>query len=252
MDVVGTLHRSVNGDAAVVFRHRDDAVRLDVELLLVPHSILAFDNDIGHSEAPVEVAFVDGDLLETSWVRCPDRSEVSSRGIRSVTSASSNRSRFSCASSRIGSATCRITSARQARLVIVDQRDDVSARNVAVIDDGESAAIEIKLDADQLSRRDARADGPSVQKTWKDEVVYITCCAGCLCNTLFAQDVSPDGPDATHLADYRRKRSMSTAGASTRRATSILEQDRSRRDGRVGRETRPSGVFWKGACVLHA
>src|SRR4029453_745292 len=30
--------------------------------------------------------------------------------------------------------------------------------------------------------------------------------AGCLCNTLFAEDVSPDGPDATHSTDYRRKR----------------------------------------------
>src|SRR4029453_352300 len=119
----------------------------------------------------------------------------------------------------------------QARLVIVDERDDVSARNVAVIDDGESAAIEIEFDADHLSRRDARADGPSVQKTWKDEVVYITCCAGCLCNTLFAQDVSPDGPDATHSTDYRRKRSMSTAGASTRRATSILSSSKIDRAG---------------------
>ena len=73
-----------------------------------------------------------------------------------------SRSRFSCASSRMGSAACRITAARQARLVIVDERDDVSARNVAVIDDGESAAVEIEFDADHLSRRDARADRPSV------------------------------------------------------------------------------------------
>ena len=50
----------------------------------------------------------------------------------------------------------------QTRLVIVDERDDVSARDVAVIDDGESGAIEIEFDADHLSRRDARADRPSV------------------------------------------------------------------------------------------
>jgi hypothetical protein len=96
----------------------------------------------------------------------------------------------------------------QARLVIVDERDHVSSRNVAVIDDGEPAAIEIEPDADHFSRWDARADGSSVQETRKHEVVHITCCAGCLCNTLFAEDVSPDGPDATHSADYRRKRNM--------------------------------------------
>src|SRR5262245_3171224 len=107
----------------------------------------------------------------------------------------------------------------QARLVIVDERDHVSARNVAMIDDGEPTAIEIELDADHLSRWDARADGSSVQKTRKDEVVHITCCAGCLCNTLFSEDISPDGPDATHSADYRRKRNMSGCAQLERRMT---------------------------------
>src|SRR4029450_4765909 len=142
----------------------------------------------------------------------------------------------------------------QARLVIVDERDDVSARNVAVIDDSESAAIEIEFDAHHLSRRDARADSPSVQKTWKDEVVYITCCAGCLCNPLFAQDVSPDGLDATHSEDDRRKRSMSTAGASTRRATSILSSSKIDRAGTVVWGAKPDRAAFSGkalACCMH-
>jgi hypothetical protein len=64
MDVVRTLHRAVDGHAAVGSRHRDNAIRLDVELLLVSHSVLTFDNEISHGEATVDVSFIDGNLLE--------------------------------------------------------------------------------------------------------------------------------------------------------------------------------------------
>ena len=45
MDVVGTLQRAVQRDAAML-RHRDDAVRLDVELLLMTGAVLALDDDV--------------------------------------------------------------------------------------------------------------------------------------------------------------------------------------------------------------
>jgi hypothetical protein len=35
--------------------------------------------------------------------------------------------------------------------VIVDERDDISARTVAVIDDGEAAAIDVEVDGDDFT-----------------------------------------------------------------------------------------------------
>ena len=37
---------------------------LDVELLLMPDAVLAFDDEIGLAKSRVDVSFVDGDLLE--------------------------------------------------------------------------------------------------------------------------------------------------------------------------------------------
>ena len=63
MDVVGTLQRPVQRDAAI-FRNRDDAVRLDVELLLVTGAVLALDDQIRLGHSLVEPPLLDGDGLE--------------------------------------------------------------------------------------------------------------------------------------------------------------------------------------------
>ena len=55
-----TLDRAVDGDAAV-FGHGDDAVRLDVDVLLMSGAVRAFDDDVGARERGVDVAFLDVD-----------------------------------------------------------------------------------------------------------------------------------------------------------------------------------------------
>ena len=53
---------------------------------------------------------------------------------------------------------------RQTGLIVVDQRDDVPARDVAVIDDGEAAGVEIEADRGNLAGRNRRPDGARVQQ----------------------------------------------------------------------------------------
>ena len=48
--VVGALQRAVDGDAAARLGHGDDAVRFDVQLLLMPDPVLALDDDVGGGE----------------------------------------------------------------------------------------------------------------------------------------------------------------------------------------------------------
>ena len=81
--VVRALHRSVHGDPVdvvrhAVARHGDDAVRLDVELLLVPDPVLALDDDVGEREAVVDVPLLDGDRLEHRRRRLRRRRPASS------------------------------------------------------------------------------------------------------------------------------------------------------------------------------
>ncbi len=71
MHVVRALHRSVHRDAAAIFGgHGDHTVRLDVELLLRPDAVLAFDDRVGFGESGVEIALVDRDRLERQLGRC--------------------------------------------------------------------------------------------------------------------------------------------------------------------------------------
>ncbi len=74
---------------------------------------------------------------------------------RSRTSAASSVSRSSCASSRIGSATWRIVPLGETRLVVVDQRDDVAAGNVAVIDDREAGRVEVEVGCSGSRQRES-------------------------------------------------------------------------------------------------
>ena len=57
VDVVGTLHRTPNGDAILWIRNRDHAVGLDVELLLRAGSILALDDVRRVAPNRIDIAF---------------------------------------------------------------------------------------------------------------------------------------------------------------------------------------------------
>src|SRR5207237_2612984 len=89
------------------------------------------------------------------------------------------------------------------RLVVVDQRDDVSARNVAMIDEREAGRFEIEADVDDLSGRNGGADRARVQQTGERDVVDVARGAGHLLHAFFAKDVAADRsarlPPATNV-----------------------------------------------------
>ena len=80
----------------------------------------------------------------------------------------------------------------QARLIVLDQRDDVAAGNVAVVDDGEAGGVEIEADVRNLSGRDGRSDGARVQEVGEREVVDVPRGAGDLLDAFLAKDVAAD------------------------------------------------------------
>src|SRR6266849_2403343 len=63
MDVVRALHRSHHRHLTVA-RNSDHALRLDIELFLMRHPILALDDSIGRSESLVDVTSSDQEALE--------------------------------------------------------------------------------------------------------------------------------------------------------------------------------------------
>ena len=163
VNVVRTLHRAVDGDAAAGIRHCDDAVRLDVQLFLEAGPIFALDDHVGGLEPLVEVPLLDGDLLESRG----GGFRIVMRRRRAVVDA-----HVGCQQSlailmdqnqhRLGRMSHEALG--QTRLVLVNQRDDVSARHVPGVDDGETGAIEVELHVDDLARRNRRPDRPRVEQ----------------------------------------------------------------------------------------
>ena len=171
--VVGTLQRPEHRDAAAGPRDGDDAVWLDVQLLLMAGPVLALDDDVGEAEAGVEVSLVDGDLLEDARRRFRivggRRGPVSNPDVgRAQRLAIFVREQ----QHRLGDVPHR--SFRQARLVVVDQRHDIAAGNVAVVHDDKALRVEVQPDVDDLTGRDRRADGSRVQQVGERQVVDVS------------------------------------------------------------------------------
>ena len=150
--VVRTLQRPVNGHPALV-RHGDDAIRLDVQLFLMPGSILALDDDGGVGEASLDRALGDREGLE----RTIRTLGIEERGLRSVINLDAGAVHplgvgVREEQYRLGDVVDLVLG--QARLIVVDQRDDVLAGDVAVVGDGESGLIEIETDGVERPARD--------------------------------------------------------------------------------------------------
>ena len=81
----------------------------------------------------------------------------------------------------------------EARLVVLDQRDDVAAGNVAEVDDREAVRIEWKGDVGNRAGRDRRANRAPVEQVRKRQVVDVSRGTGDLVSALLARDVASDG-----------------------------------------------------------
>ena len=154
--VVRALHRAVDRDAAVLRARRS---RRSARCRAAPGGRCGTrlrrrrrPRRSRASRSPLSIAIVLNDGVDAR-----DRRSASAVAVVDARpSAASSRSRSSCASSRIGSATCRIVALGQARLVVVDQRDDVAARDVAVSRRSvKPARVEVETDAGDLAARES-------------------------------------------------------------------------------------------------
>lgn len=81
----------------------------------------------------------------------------------------------------------------QRRLILVDQRDDVSSRNVAVVNDREAGPVELIADIGDLAGRHGRSDRPNVEDIVKPDVVDIARQSSDFLLPFFAENISSDG-----------------------------------------------------------
>jgi hypothetical protein len=89
---------------------------------------------------------------------------------------------------------------RQTRLIVVDERHDVSAWDVAVVDRGESGGVEIQPDVEDLAGWNRGPNRAAVQQIRKREVVDVPRGAGDLVDALLAKHVAADRGARGHRA----------------------------------------------------
>src|SRR5689334_17346402 len=93
----------------------------------------------------------------------------------------------------------------EARLVVLDQRDNVLAGNVAEVDDREAVGVEIPPDRTHAAARDGRPNRAAIQHAREHEVVGIDRPARCLADTVLPRDAPSNRAltEARHLAKMR-------------------------------------------------
>src|SRR5260221_14641043 len=91
----------------------------------------------------------------------------------------------------------------QARLIVVDERDDVTTGDIAIADDREAAGVEIERDSGDLPGRNRRTNSTRVQEIRKRQVVDVPRRARNLFAAFLAENVASDGPG--HAGLYVRR-----------------------------------------------
>ena len=156
-------------------------------------AVLALDDDVGArrsraSRSPLSIAIA---LKTRSRGRRDRRPGASVAVLDRRRAARRSVSRSSWASSRIGSATCSDLALGEARLVVLDQRDDVAARGCRGSPRRRSPRRANANLAD-LPARDRRAHGAAVEHAGEGEVVDVARAPGDLRGSLLARDVAAD------------------------------------------------------------
>jgi hypothetical protein len=226
--VVGALERAAHEDPALRRALGDHAVVLDVELLLVAAAVLALDDPVGGGKAGVEIAARDRDLLED--VVAP----VEQRLLRQRLLHREHRlERLALDPDRAGGGlgtlgvlvreeqdgllrVADLPSCEQ-RLVVLDQRHHVVARDVAVVGDRDAAPIErgVEHDAHDAAARNGRAHRAPVEHPGNPEVVHVARAARDLVAALEPGNGDPDRGGA----EQRRARRAPRAHNATSRFT---------------------------------
>ncbi len=188
VDVVGALHRAAHGDPAFGARLGDDAVGLDVELLLRARAVLALDDD-HFVRVPnlFDVPLLDEEGLE-DVVFAPDDCfgresflDVEDAGQRLYLDADGAARLFEQILVRVREQEDGLFGVVDERLgkvglVVEDERDVVRAGDVARRDDGELFPRDAfaESDARDAAARGGAAHGHAVEHPGEREVVHVT------------------------------------------------------------------------------
>ena len=81
----------------------------------------------------------------------------------------------------------------EAGLVVRDQRDDVPARDVAVVHHGEAGGVEVEPNAGEAAAGDGGADRPAVEHAGKAEIVGVAGLPGRLADPVLPRHAPADG-----------------------------------------------------------
>jgi len=174
VNVVGALQRPVHRDAAIL-RHGQHAVRLDVEVLLVARPVLALEDEIGASETLVEIALRNRDRLEHRGRLC----RVEHRQTRPVLDVDLRLQQALAILVRQQQDRLRHVAhlaIGQARLVVHDERHEVSSRDVPGANDREPGGVEVEADTFDASAGNGGADRPGVEHSRERQVINVTGC----------------------------------------------------------------------------
>ena len=129
-------------------------------------SIFAFDHAIGFRQSAFDVSLVDRNSLEGErrLLRIVVRR---ARPIVDLDCRFGQRVTVGMREEDHGLRNMTDHSFGQTRLVFIDQRDEIPARYVAIVDDGESTAIELTANVGDLSGGNRRTNRAPVEKVGK-------------------------------------------------------------------------------------
>ena len=184
VDVVRALQRAVDDDPAVLAGHGDHRVVLDVQLLLVADPVGALDDQVGGGEPRVKVVGREPSYEAKTWSDaigvedrrqglCPRLDPALEPPQRLLVRRGEQRDRLRVVPD--------LASDRdEDRLVVLDRRDDVVARDVGGgrDDDLRPVDVGVELDRDQLRVGLGGADGDAVPGAGEDQVVGVLGGAG--------------------------------------------------------------------------
>ena len=189
VDVVGALNRAVDRHAAVL-GHGDDALGLDVDVLLVTGPVGALDTWAAAAKPASRSPFSIRIVLKAVG-DCSGSKTGSAGSSSSVTRAPSSASRALVGQQQHRLGGVADLALDQAGLVVGDERDDVAARDVAMVHDGEARRAESSAHAGQAAAGDGRADRPGVEHAGKAEIVGVAGLTGRLADSILARHAPP-------------------------------------------------------------
>jgi hypothetical protein len=205
-DVVGTLERAIEREPRAL-RHGDDAVRLDVDVLLGAGRVRAFDHHVRAREAALQIPLLDQDVLE----HLLGALGIEERLLALVVDPDAcGHERLTTLVGEQENGLRRVPhdAVHEAGLVLLDQRDRVLARDVAVIDHREAGGVEAQGHPGDPAAGDRGADGAADEHAREAQVIRVLRGPGGPIHALLACDARAH---ARHPATIAAGRAGATA-----------------------------------------